>query len=150
MGIYSDSNKEYINYMEVKKEPEKEVPKAEEDPLKKQGAAATAPPAADVQAKTEEKKKKKKKKKPKSTILMCFLWPCVPCFVFEETNLLFSEKDETKKEEGEKTAATVTGEEEKKPGPAEEKKEKLSFDRKLDNSVFRKLGNWKEGEYKQT
>jgi hypothetical protein len=34
--------------------------------------------------------------------------------------------------------------------PKEEKKEKLSFDRKLDNSTFRKLGSWKEGAYKQT
>jgi len=29
-------------------------------------------------------------------------------------------------------------------------KELLSYERKLDNSGFRKLDSWKEGDYKQT
>lgn len=37
-----------------------------------------------------------------------------------------------------------------KPEVKEEVKQTLTCERKLDNSVFRKLGDWKEGEYKQT
>ena len=56
------------------------------------------------------------------------------------------EKTEAKKEPA--APGTQPPAEEVKAKPAKE--EKLSFDRKLDNSIFRKLGSWKEGEYKQT
>ena len=113
-----------------KKEPEKELPKKEPVEEKKpvpttEEKAETAHPPGN-----EEKKKKKKKKKPKSMYSLSY----------------HIEKDEAKTESSAPGAAPL--EEEKKAKASEETK--LAFERKLDNSIFRKLGSWKEGEYKQT
>ena len=67
------------------------------------------------------------------------------------------EKTESKKEEsedkkgGEETKAKACEHKEEPSKLKEEKKDpKATSTRALDNSIFRKLGNWKEGEYKQT
>lgn len=105
----------------AKEEVKQEEPEVKEEGDKEETVASETAP--DAGANPEKKKKKHKKHKSNLSVL-----------TIEKAH---------KKEGGE-------AKEEEKKSVETKPMEQHYCERKLDNSIFRKIGDWKEGEFKQT